>query len=68
MKHPSHYHASQPASAAHSRRAWLARSGGGLGGIALAAMLAGDREALAAGLSSPGVALHPACIYPPKVK
>ncbi|MEI6256882.1 MAG: DUF1501 domain-containing protein, partial [Planctomycetota bacterium] len=68
MTHISSFHASSHASAAHSRRAWLARSGGGLGGIALAAMLAGDREALAAGLGSPGVALHPACIYPPKVK
>jgi hypothetical protein len=42
-----------------SRRTWLARSGGGLGGIALAALL-----------SDAGVwgDTHPAVVYPPKVK
>jgi hypothetical protein len=43
-----------------SRRDWLARSGGGLGGIALAAMLADQVRAD----GTP----HPACVYPPKVK
>ena len=48
-----------------SRRDWLATSGGGLGGIALAALLAGQRETLAA---TGGAGLHPACIHPPRVK
>lgn len=43
-----------------SRRDWLARSGGGLGGIALAAMLADQARAD----GTP----HPACVFPPKVK
>jgi hypothetical protein len=46
-----------------SRRDWLAASGGGLGSIALAALLASEREASAA-----GAPLHPACVHPPKVK
>jgi hypothetical protein len=47
-----------------SRRDWLAASGGGLGGIALAALLASQREAVA----GVGAARHPACIHPPRVK
>jgi hypothetical protein len=43
-----------------SRRDWLARSGGGLGGIALAAMMADQARAD----GTP----HPACVFPPKVK
>ncbi len=49
-----------------NRRDWLVTAGGGLGSIALATLLAGEREAVAAGSSS--VALHPACRYPPRVK
>jgi len=49
-----------------SRRDWLAASGGGLGSIALAALLADRREALA-GATAAGLP-HPACIHPPKVK
>jgi hypothetical protein len=48
-----------------SRRDWLAASGCGFGSLALAALLAGERDAAAAtGIST----VHPACIYPPKVK
>lgn len=47
-----------------TRRDWLAASGSGFGSLALAAMLAGERDAAAAS----GLATHPACIYPPKVK
>jgi hypothetical protein len=49
-----------------NRRDWLVTAGGGLGSIALATLLAGEREAVASGSSS--VALHPACRYPPRVK
>ena len=52
-------------SSALTRREWLARYGGGLGGTALAAMLAGDRDAAAA---AAGTVSHPARIHPPKVK
>ena len=48
-----------------SRRDWLAASGSGFGSLALAAMLAGERDAAAAAGAS---VVHPACIYPPKVK
>jgi hypothetical protein len=43
-----------------SRREWLARSGGGLGGIALAAMM--TDQARRDGQQ------HPACVFPAKVK
>jgi len=46
-----------------SRRDWLAASGGGLGSIVLAAMLAGERNAVAGAAAG-----HPACVYPRKVK
>jgi len=46
------------------RREFLARSGGGFGALAMAALLAGEREAADAGPT----AAHPACIHPPKVK
>jgi hypothetical protein len=68
MAHESPWHASAGLAPSVTRREWLARSGGGLGGIALAAMLAGDRSALAAGAATAGASLHPACIYPPQVK
>ncbi|MCS5617358.1 MAG: DUF1501 domain-containing protein, partial [Pirellulales bacterium] len=50
-----------------SRRELLAASGSGFGTLALAAMLAGERETLAATAGASG-SLHPACVYPPKVK
>ena len=70
MKNSSPYHALShgSTSSALSRRELLARSGCGFGSLALAAMLAGDRDAVAAGTAEAGVSLHPACIYPPKVK
>jgi Protein of unknown function (DUF1501) len=43
-----------------TRRDWLARSGGGLGGIALASMMAGQAQA--------DDRKHPALVYPPKIK
>jgi hypothetical protein len=46
-----------------NRRDFLGRSGGGFGTLAMAAMLAGERDAAAAGPQA-----HPACIHPPKVK
>jgi len=48
-----------------SRRDFLWQAGGGLGGIALASMLAGERELSAA---APSASLHPARIYPAKAK
>jgi hypothetical protein len=70
MKNTSPYHALShgSTSSALTRRELLARSGCGFGSMALAAMLAGDRDAVAAGTAEAGVSLHPACIYPPKVK
>ncbi|MFM8891833.1 MAG: DUF1501 domain-containing protein [Planctomycetia bacterium] len=49
-----------------SRRELLEACGGGLGSIALAAMFAGEGEAYAA--ATAGAAIHPACIYPRRVK
>ena len=49
-----------------TRRDWLAASGGGLGSVALAALLAAEREAFAGALGS--APLHPACVHPPKVR
>lgn len=49
-----------------SRRHWLTSTAGGLGSIALATMLAEERDAAAAG--SLTATTHPACIYPPKAK
>ena len=46
-----------------SRRDFLWQAGGGLGGIALASMLAEQRE-----LSAAGTNMHPACVFPPKAK
>lgn len=43
-----------------TRREWLSRSGGGLGGIALGAILADEGRAD----GTP----HPACVYTPKIK
>jgi len=53
-----------------TRRDWLAASGGGLGSIALAALLADRREAVAAATTAgPATAgLHPACVHPRKVR
>ena len=48
-----------------TRRDLLAASGSGFGSLALAAMLAGERDAAAA---TGGTAVHPACVFPPKVK
>jgi hypothetical protein len=48
-----------------NRRDFLARSGSGFGSLALAAMLAGERDAAAAAGAG---SIHPACIYPPRVK
>ena len=48
-----------------NRRDWLAASGGGLGSLALAAMLAADRDAAVASGATP---VHPACVHAPKVK
>ena len=66
MKNTSPYHAAShgSTSTALTRRELLARSGCGFGSLALAAMLAAEREATAA-TAGP---LHPAYIYPPKVK
>ncbi|NCA12100.1 DUF1501 domain-containing protein, partial [bacterium] len=47
-----------------NRREWLAASGSGFGSLALAALLAGERDAAAA---AGAPTLHPACVYPPKV-
>ena len=62
MKNTSPYHASShgSASSALTRRELLARSGCGFGSLAFAAMLAGDRDAVAAGAAEAGVSLHPA--------
>lgn len=49
-----------------ARRHWLTSTAGGLGSIALATLLAEERDATAAG--SRTAAVHPACIYPPKAK
>jgi hypothetical protein len=49
-----------------TRRHWLASTAGGFGSIALATMLAEERDAAAAG--SPHASPHPACIYPAKAK
>jgi hypothetical protein len=48
-----------------NRRDFLARSGGGFGTLAMAALLADERDAAAA---AGAATLHPACVYPPKVK
>nr|MCS5617639.1 DUF1501 domain-containing protein [Pirellulales bacterium] len=48
-----------------NRRDFLARSGSGFGSLALAAMLAGERDAAAAAGAG---SIHPACVYPPRVK
>jgi hypothetical protein len=49
-----------------TRRHWLTSNAGGLGSIALATMLAEDRNAASA--SSPEATSHPACVYPVKAK
>ena len=56
MKNTSPYHALSHDSTASAltRRELLARSGCGFGSLALAAMLAGDRDAVAAGTSRLG--------------
>lgn len=46
-----------------SRRDFLWEAGGGLGGIALATMLAERQE-----LSAASETMHPACVFPPKAK
>ena len=50
----------------HTRRHWLTSTAGGLGSIALATMLAEERDAAAAGTSAAGP--HAACVYPAKAK
>src|SRR5437868_1807707 len=70
MRHTSPYHCCHKTAAPISRREFLWRSGGGLGGIALASLLNTE------GLLGMGVegneasrhTLHPASIYPPKAK
>jgi hypothetical protein len=70
MRHPSPYHYPFKARAPWSRREFLWRSGGGLGGIALAGLL--DAEGLLASAAETPAGItqprHAACIYPPKVK
>lgn len=55
----------------NTRRDFLFQTGGGLGGIALAAMLGVDRELVAAPTGEgprETTAAHPACVYPRKAK
>ena len=61
MRHPSPFHHSVPGQQPFSRRDFLWRSGGGLGGIALASLLSGEgllAEGTAAGPLPPGRAHH----------
>ena len=51
-----------------NRRDFLWQAGGGLGGLALTAMLARDGELTAAVPIDAGLKTHPAQIYPPKAK
>jgi hypothetical protein len=53
---------------AQNRREFLWQAGGGLGGIALAAMLARDGELAAATPVDAGRKTHPAQVYPPTAK
>ncbi|MFM8420838.1 MAG: DUF1501 domain-containing protein, partial [Verrucomicrobiota bacterium] len=61
MRHPSPFHQSAPGQEPVSRRDFLWRSGGGLGGIALASLLSGEgllAEGAAVGPLPPGRAHH----------
>ncbi|MFM8420828.1 MAG: DUF1501 domain-containing protein, partial [Verrucomicrobiota bacterium] len=61
MRHPSPFHQSVPSESSLSRRDFLWRSGGGLGGIALASLLSGEgllAEGASAGPLPPGRAHH----------
>lgn len=59
-RHPERSRGMPAGNGGLSRRHWLAHAGGGIGGIALAAMLNGEAAA--------GARRHEACIHPPKVK